>query len=59
MGALVEPMEALIISAQGEAGQVTASASEDRLIKGLAATAAEAGRVEGNVSVVAGEVPRD
>ena len=46
--------EALLLSAQGEADQVTADASEAGLISGLTMTAAESGRMAGACAVVAG-----
>ena len=59
VSALAGPGEALLISAQGEAGQRTAAVSEAELIRGLTATAAEAGGVAGACAVVAGAGPRD
>ena len=59
MSALAGPGEALLISAQGEAGQRTAAAPEAGLIRGLTETAAESGRVAGACSAVAGVMPRD
>ena len=59
VGALSEPREALLLSAQRELGQGTADASDDGLRMGLTATAAEAVRAAGTGSVVAGVGPRD
>ena len=59
MSALAGPKEVLLLSVQGEAGQRTAAASEARLIRGLTATAAEAGRLAGTGAVVVGAGPRD
>ena len=60
-GALVVlsgPREALLLSSQGEAVQVTAAASGAGLKRGLNVTIAEAVRVAGSGNVVVGAGPR-
>ena len=54
VSALAGPREALILYAQGEAGQRTAAASEDGGIRGLPGTAEEAGKVAGACDVAGG-----
>ena len=48
------PREALLLFAQGEAGQGTAADSEVRLKRGLTANTAEAGKAAGAGAVVVG-----
>ena len=55
MGALARPTEALLLSAQGEAWQGTATASEAGLKRGLTSTTVEAGRAAGASTMVAGK----
>ena len=59
MSALAGPREALLLSAQGEAGERTAATSEARLIRGLTTTVAEAGRAAGAGAVATGAGHRD
>ena len=54
MGALSGPMEALLLSMQGETGKGIAATSEAGLIRSLTATALEAGRAEVTGAMVAG-----
>ena len=56
---LAGPREALLLSAQGEAGKRTAGTSEDGLIRGLTLTAPESGRVASARAMVAGAGPRN
>ena len=58
VGALVGSRLALLLSAQGDAGQVIAVASEDGLKMGLTVTAAKVGRAAGAGSMVAEAGPR-
>ena len=59
VSALAGPGESLLLSAQGDAGQRKAAASEAGIIRSLTATASEAGRVAGACAVVAVAGPRD
>ena len=58
VSALAGPGKALLLSVQGEAGQRTAAVSESGIIRGMTATAEEAGRLVGACAVVAGAGPR-
>ena len=58
VGALAGPREELILSAQGEVGQVTAAVSDAWLVRGLTLTAEGSGRAEGAGAVVKGAEPR-
>ena len=58
VSALALPGEALLLSVQGEAGQRTVAVSESGIIRGMTATAEEAGRLVGACAVVAGAGPR-
>ena len=59
VSSLAGTREALLLSAQEEAGQKTAAASETGLIRGLTANTAEAGRVAGACVMLEGSGPRD
>ena len=58
VGALAGSREEMLLSAQGEAGQVISVASEDGLKRGLTATAEKAGMAAGASSMVAEAGPR-
>ena len=59
VSSLAGTREALLLSAQEEAGQKTAAASETGLIRGLTVTSEKAGREAGTCSVVVGVGHRD